>query len=130
MGVFSKDEKCAMLLACSQLGAIQDERMEQRTILMMAFHRILGVSIEEFVNYSLVHMNDFVNILQKMDDYKKMKFTTLILALAFEDGKMTNEERDKMTSLFYACQISDSVMKMGMEEYRNVVVKNGNFNGF
>ena len=116
MAIFSHEEKCAMIIALTQIGTIDDSRKEARTRIMLRFQDMLSIDMFDTIEYSNVKSNEVCSTIAAMSVEKKKQFVRMMLALILEDGKMVPTEQDAFSTLIVACQIPFDIVKGVMEE--------------
>lgn len=112
---FTHDEKCAMIIAITHLGAIDDSRKEARTRIMLRYQDMLGIDNFEMFEYSNSKQDEILPTLQAMSNEKKKCYVQMMLALMIEDGQIVESERKAFMTLIAACRIPDNVVKEAME---------------
>ena len=116
MADFTHNEKCAMIVALTQIGAIQDSRKEARTRIMLRFQDMLGIDMFDLMEYSNTKVKEMGPTLSSLSNDKKKQFVRMMLALILEDGKMVPAEQQALTTLLTAFQIPINLAKDIMEE--------------
>ena len=113
---FTKDEKCAMIIAITKIGAIDDVRKNARTSIMLRYQDMLGVDNFDMIEYSNTKISNVVPTLQAMSNEKKKFYVKMMLALMLEDGQIVDSERLAFETLVAACQIPLNVLESAIEE--------------
>ena len=81
---YTKDEKCAIVLALTHIGAIQDERKYARTSIMLRFQEMLGIDNFELIEYSNTKSSKCFPTLKAMSNEKKKHFVLMRLGLIYD----------------------------------------------
>lgn len=113
---FTNEEKCAMLVAITQIGSIQDSRKDARTVIMMRYQDMLGIGTFEMMEYTNTKLDNIMPTLQAMSSEKKKYYVQMMIALMIEDGQIVESERKAFMTLISACRIPENVVKEAMEE--------------
>lgn len=116
---FTKDEKCAMIIAITKIGAIDDTRKLARTSIMLRYQDMLGIDNFEMYEYSNTQITNLIPTLQAMSNEKKKFYVKMMLALMLEDGQIVDSERLAFETLVAACQIPLNVLESAIAEVTN-----------
>lgn len=114
---YTKNEKCAIILALTHIGAIQDDRKYARTSVMLRFQDMLGIDNFELIEYSNTKSSECFPTLKAMSNEKKKHFVMMMLGLIYEDGKVVDSETKALTTLCMACDIPIDLVKEVMTEF-------------
>lgn len=113
---FTHDEKCAMIIAITHIGAIDDSRKEARTRIMLRYQDMLGIDNFEMFEYSNSKKDEIFPTLQAMSIEKKKLFVQMMFQLMYEDRQIVDSELQAFVRLLRTCSIPDNVAKEAIQE--------------
>lgn len=113
---FTHDEKCAMIIAISHIGTIDDSRKEARTRIMLRYQDMLGIDNFEMWEYANSKKDEIFPTLQTMSIEKKKLFVQMMFQLMYEDRQIVDSELQAFVRLIKTCNIPDDIAKEAIQE--------------